>query len=125
MTDTSPAGARATPQIKLWLSSDEAEGVFGDGKWRLLAEIGREGSLSAAAASLGMSYRKAWGDVRKAERCLGLRLIAAHRGGRDGGKTDLTECGDRWVGAYARFRSEVAGAVKEAFARHVAHLLEP
>ena len=125
MMEPSPADARAKPHIKLWLSSEEAEGVFGDGKWRLLAAIGQEGSLSAAAADLGMSYRKAWGDVRKAERCLGMRLIATHRGGRDGGQTDLTECGDRWVGAYGRFRSEVAEAVKEAFAKHVAHLLEP
>lgn len=125
MTDTSPVDARATPQMKLWLSSEQAEGVFGDGKWRLLAEIGNEGSLSAAATALGMSYRKAWGDVRKAEQCLGMRLINTQRGGRDGGRTELTECGDRWVGAYAQFRAEVADAVQKAFARHVAHLLEP
>ena len=40
------------PRFKLWISTDEAQGVFGDGKWRLLAAIQREGSLKAASQSL-------------------------------------------------------------------------
>ena len=58
------------PRSKLWISSDEAEGVFGDGKWRLLEAIEKDGSLNAASRSLGISYRKAWGDLKKAESCL-------------------------------------------------------
>ena len=82
-----------TPRLKLWMSSSDAEGVFGDGKWRLLGAIEQHGSLSAAAVALDMSYRKAWGDLRKAEDCLKIALIENHRGGRTGGRTDLTDAG--------------------------------
>ncbi|MHC4096735.1 MAG: hypothetical protein ACYSU3_11845 [Planctomycetota bacterium] len=37
-------------KFKLWLSTEDAEGVFGDGKWRLLKKIDAKGSLRAASA---------------------------------------------------------------------------
>ena len=77
------------PKFKLWFSTADSEGVFGDGKWRLLKAIDDKGSLKKAAESLGISYRKAWGDLKKAESCLGTRLIEKIRGGKDGGKTIL------------------------------------
>ena len=43
---------KLTPKCKLWLSTDRAEGVFGDGKWRLLKAIHAAGSLTAAAKSM-------------------------------------------------------------------------
>jgi len=52
-------------KFKLWLSTEDAEGVFGDGKWRLLKKIDAKGSLKAASQSLHISYRKAWGDLKK------------------------------------------------------------
>lgn len=58
---------RLNARCKLWFSSKDAEGVFGDGKWRLLEAIDRTGSLSAASESLRISYRKAWGDLKKAQ----------------------------------------------------------
>ena len=36
-------------RFKLWLSTEDIEGVFGDGKWRLLRSIESEGSLAAAS----------------------------------------------------------------------------
>ena len=112
-----------TPRFKLWMSSAQAEGVFGDGKWRLLRAISREGSLKAAAQALGMSYRKAWGDLRKAEECLKTALIEKHRGGRTGGRTDLTDAGRRWLSAYSRFRSDVEKTVARAYERCIRGLL--
>lgn len=96
-----------------------AEGVFGDGKWRLLKAIDKTKSLSAAAKSLGMSYRKAWGDLQKAERCLGIRLSERTRGGMAGGSTRLTEAGRIWMEAYSWFRSRVEKAVSEAYRMHM------
>ena len=107
------------PRFKLWLSSEEVEGAFGDGKWRLLKAIDRTGSLRAATESLGISYRKAWGDLRKAEKGLGVQLIEKHRGGQGGGDTVLTEAGKQWVAAYGRFRREVEEAVARGFRRHM------
>lgn len=103
------------PRIKVWLSSEDAEGVFGDGKWRLLSAVDRLGSLKAAAEKMGMSYRKAWGDLKKAEEHLGYRLIVKQRGGAEGGRTTLTEEGRKWVSCYRDFRKRIEEVVQEAF----------
>ena len=62
-------------RFKLWLSTKDVEGVFGDGKWRLLKSIDAEGSLKAASESLRISYRKAWGDLKKAQDALDIVLV--------------------------------------------------
>jgi molybdate transport system regulatory protein len=102
------------PRFKLWLSSGDAEGAFGDGKWRLLRAIEREGSLRVAAHLLGISYRKAWGDIKKAEESLGMALVEKRHGGRDGGSTRLTSAGKEWLALYTRFRTKVEKSVKKA-----------
>lgn len=104
------------PGVKLWLSL-AGEGVFGHGKWQLLDAIYKKGSLSAAAESLGISYRKAWGDLRKAESVLGIRFLERRRGGSDGGESVLTPAGKRWLQEYARFQEEVEQDVAKAFIR--------
>lgn len=107
------------PRCKVWLSSPEDEGVFGDGKWRLLSEIERRRSIRAAAQALGMSYRKAWGDLKKAEACLKVKLIEKHRGGADGGETNLTLEGKKWLNAYNGFRADIENAVLKAYGKHM------
>ena len=122
---TAGAGAgshRLSPRFRLWLCTADDQSPFGHGKWRLLAAIEREGSLSAAAASLGLSYRKAWGDLRKAEVSLGVKLITPHRGGSTGGSTGLTDDGRLWLHAYDRFEAEVAEAVTRAYSASFATL---
>lgn len=106
-----------TPRFKLWLNSRDDEGVFGDGKCRLLEHLEAGTSLRAASAALHISYRKAWGDLQKAQRALGVALIEQHRGGRQGGRTVLTEHGRRWLRAYGRFRRAVETAVQTSFER--------
>lgn len=110
-------------RFKLWLSTKDVEGLFGDGKWRLLKAIDTEGSLTAASESLGISYRKAWGDLKKAEESLNIHLVQKYRGGRLGGRTSLTEQGRKWLKAYARFRSNIEKAVEKAYQEHIKRLL--
>ncbi|HDP34109.1 MAG TPA: LysR family transcriptional regulator [Candidatus Hydrogenedentes bacterium] len=104
------------PGVKIWLSLNK-EGVFGHGKWQLLDAIHREGSLRAAADALGISYRKAWGDLRKAERILGVRFLERRRGGAAGGESSLTPEGKKWHKEYARFHTEVETEIARAFSR--------
>ena len=106
-------------RFKLWLSTRDVEGLFGDGKWRLLKSIEAEGSLKAASEKLGISYRKAWGDLEKAEDSLGMVLVEKHRGGRLGGQTGLTEKGKKWVRAYTKFRGDVEKAAEKAYEKHI------
>lgn len=114
-----------SPRFRIWLAATDHTAPFGHGKWQLLAAIEREGSLRGAAAALGVSYRKAWGDLRQAEQMLGIKLIETHRGGRTGGDTRLTAAGEHWLRAYSRFRARVERAVARAFAADFRDLLAP
>ena len=109
-------------RFKLWLNTKDAEGVFGDGKWRLLKAIETEGSLKAASELLRISYRKAWGDLKKAEQCLNVALVEKQRGGSVGGQTQLTDQGKKWVRAYTRFRSDIEKAVEKAYKKYIKEL---
>jgi len=48
----------------------------------LLKSIEKHGSLISAAREMKISYRKAWGDLQKAETFLGFPLVEKQRGGR-------------------------------------------
>jgi molybdate transport system regulatory protein len=115
---------RLRARCKLWLNSNDVEGVFGDGKWRLLRAIDRTGSLSAASKSLRISYRKAWGDLNKAQDALNVALVEKQRGGTRGGRTVLTSEGKQWVTAYAKFRSDVEKALGKAYEKRIEGLLK-
>jgi molybdate transport system regulatory protein len=112
------------PRFKLWLSTQDTEGVFGDGKWRLLKTIEDSGSLSAASQSLRISYRKAWGDLKKAQDALNTALVDKQRGGNIGGQTTLTSDGKKWLKAYAKFRGDIEKAVGKAYEKHIEKLLK-
>ena len=80
------------PTIRLHLWLETPQGVyFGLGRALLLDKIDRYGSLQKAADSLGMSYRAAWGKIRKTEEILGIKLIAPGSCKREGYR--LTEQG--------------------------------
>jgi molybdate transport system regulatory protein len=117
------AGGREVKKLKarfkLWLSSKDIEGVFGDGKWRLLKTIDSKGSLKAASKTLGISYRKAWGDLKKAQDSLDIALVEKQRGGQFGGRTGLTTQGKKWVKAYTKFRRDIEKAVEKAYQKHI------
>lgn len=110
------------PRFKLWLNNNNIEGAFGDGKWRLLKAIEGEGSLRAASQLLQISYRKAWGDLKKTQTALGLALVQKQRGGHMGGQTVLTAEGKKWIKAYNAFRGDVEKSIDKAFDKHFAEL---
>jgi len=97
-----PKPTLTKPAFKVWLETDEGY-VFGPGVYRLLGRVREEGTIKAAAESLGMSYRFAWGLVRKAEKKIGQPLMITHKGGRDGGGgTELTEVGLDFLEDYSK-----------------------
>lgn len=95
----------------IWMTTESGENVISDDRMQLLIAIRQKGSLMAASEHMGISYRKAWGDLRATERLLGFSLIEKHRGGKDGGASLLTEEGIRLVEAYRLFRDEFQEAV--------------
>ncbi len=109
----------AEPRARLFLFSSETEGLFGDGRWRLLAAVREHGSIQEAARRLGRGYRKAWGDIKRAEEGFGQKIVRKTRGGPSGGRTELTDFGDRLVDAWAAYRAEVHSRMHEAFSEHL------
>jgi molybdate transport system regulatory protein len=84
---------RIRPRFKLWFVGENEEYVFGLGTMRLLVEIQRRGSISAAARELGMSYRYALERITIVEKRLNHSLVERTRGGKAGGGAKLTSFG--------------------------------
>ena len=90
---------------KLWLEDDEGK-AFGEGPRRLLMMVDETGSLSGAAAAIGMSYNKAWHLIRRLEQVLGFRLLVRRAGGIAGGGSELTPQAHELLARYAAFTDE-------------------
>jgi molybdate transport system regulatory protein len=74
---------------------------LGPGKIRLLEEIERGGSLSEAARTMKMSYRRAWLLLESLNGSFDRPVTVNSAGGRGGGGAALTDFGRRLV---SRFR---------------------
>jgi len=98
---------------RLWLKTIDNEGIMGEGCFSLLIEIKNSGSLKEAATKLSVSYRKAWGIIRKSENILGFKLVDKHRGGKDGGHSFLTEEGNNLIQAYIQLREDIDQSIKK------------
>jgi len=100
------------PDIKFHLryAPKGASLAIGPGKVALLEAIAQTGSISAAAKTLGMSYRRAWLLVDETNRCLVRPAVRTASGGPHGGGTSLTPTGDELVRRYRMVerRTEIA-----------------
>jgi molybdate transport system regulatory protein len=95
-------------RLRLVLAGGQA---LGPGKADLLAAIATTGSLTAAAAELGMSYRRAWLLVEELNGMFREPVVRTAKGGRGGGgQTGLTGLGAEVLRLYrlAEEKTEVA-----------------
>ena len=100
------------PRAKLWIEQD-GKLVLSDYRVRLLRLIDETGSLVEAAASMQLSYRRAWGKLKEIEANLGIKLVESAAGGAGGGGSRLTDDGRRLIEMYDRFRRESDGHVAD------------
>ena len=82
-------------KAKFWIEN-KGEVVTGGGKIALLLAVDRLGSIQRAAEEFGMSYRHAWGSIKKIEKRAGFKIVDTKLGGRDGGAR-LTPKGKAFV----------------------------
>lgn len=73
---------------------------LGPGKIDLLRAVDKTHSISAAARSLGMSYKRAWLLIEALNQGFGHPVIETATGGRGGGGATLTALGRELVAAY-------------------------
>lgn len=102
-------------RYKLWLSAVSGEGIIGESKYELLKTIEKLGSLKAASEHLGVSYRKAWGDIKESEELLGYDLTEKTRGGVGGGKSSLTSRAKNLLEAYDALHKKMDTAIDDAY----------
>jgi len=84
--------------------------AIGPGKIALLEAIDRTGSITAAAKSLEMSYRRAWLLLDEVNRSLSELAVDSAQGGERGGGTTLTPVGKRLIELYRRIESKAETA---------------
>lgn len=99
----------------------EGGGRIGPGKVRLLKAVAETGSISAAARSLGMSYRRAWSLTADLNAVLGEPLLTTAAGGAQGGGAALTELGRRVIDAYDRVEAAASQAAEPLLAELASH----
>lgn len=102
-------------RARLFLGEEIA---LGPGKVDLLEAIANTGSISAAARSMGMSYRRAWLLVDTMNRCFRTPLVFSATGGSHGGGARLTEKGFEIMQRYR----ELMAALEVAASPHVSEL---
>jgi len=98
---------------QLQLVTREDNIVINEEGFTLLTEIKKGQSIVAAAGNMGISYRKAWGLLSEIENVLGFQLVVKHRGGKAGGKTDLTAEGMELTEAYLNLKTDLEDKVHD------------
>ena len=85
---------------RVWLMAPNGESYFGKGRILLLERIAECGSISQAAKSMNMSYKKAWRLVDEMNQAAAEPLVLSEAGGRQGGGTRITPAAERVIAQY-------------------------
>lgn len=92
--------------------------ALGPGKADLLEAIDREGSLSAAAKAMGISYRRVWAMVESMNNGFKEPLVTTAHGGAKGGGATVAPFGHEVLKRYRSLQTEV----NDLTLRHFEHI---
>ncbi|MGB6309415.1 MAG: hypothetical protein WBF89_16640 [Steroidobacteraceae bacterium] len=107
-------------RVALRFRVDFANGFsVGPGKIELLRAIEKHGSLSEAARSIGLSYRRAWLLVKDLNNTFAKPITISMVGGRSGGGAYVTPLGKMLISAY----EQVDRYYREHASAHLAELV--
>src|SRR4030043_427398 len=107
-------------KTKFWIEN-RGEVVLGGGKTSLLLAIDRLGSIQRAADEFGMSYRHAWGAIKKTEQRAGYKLLDTKLGRKNGGAR-LTPEGREFIEKVDFLLKDLQAIVEERFNQKFAEL---
>jgi molybdenum ABC transporter molybdate-binding protein len=105
-------------RVRVWIER-HGEAVLGEGKAELLATIERDKSITRAAKSLRMSYRRGWSMVQSINAAAGEPLVETAAGGMKGGGARLTPRGRLALEVYEQLRQSLVGSASAALQRAV------
>lgn len=78
--------------------------AFGSGKAELLEDISRSGSISQAAKTMNMSYRRAWQLVKTMNSSFQEVLVKTQKGGAHGGGAKITDFGEKFLSQFRNMK---------------------
>lgn len=84
---------------RIWIES-EGHAFLGEGRVQLLKAIELTGSLSKAAKSLNISYKKAWQLLDSVNQSAKKQVTINSIGGKEGGGTVLTDYGKSIINVF-------------------------
>ncbi|MFS8976510.1 TOBE domain-containing protein [Cupriavidus necator] len=92
-------------QGAIWFRSGSQD-WGGKDRIALLAAIGEQGSITAAARAVGISYKAAWDAIDAMNNSAGEPLVVRAAGGKGGGGTRLTARGEQLIRTYRALEDE-------------------
>jgi len=87
-------------RFKVWLE-EKGEPIISEGKYKLLKEIERTGSILEASKRLGLTYKRAHSQIKAIESRLGTKVVERKRGRG----ASLTPAGRELVSLYENILS--------------------
>ncbi|MCL5128169.1 winged helix-turn-helix domain-containing protein [Algibacter sp. L4_22] len=84
---------------RIWIEA-ENHVLLGEGRVQLLKAIETEGSLSKAAKTLGLSYKKAWSLIDSVNKSAKKPVTINSTGGKGGGGAELTDYGKKLISVF-------------------------
>ena len=87
-------------------------GRIGPGKIALLEAIRKTGSITAAAQSMQMSYRRAWLLVDELNKLMSEPVVTTTAGGAMHGGTTLTPVGEKTIALYHSIEAHTRAAAR-------------
>lgn len=101
---------------RIWIES-ENNVLLGEGRVQLLKAIDKTGSLSKAAKSLKLSYKKAWTLLDAVNKSAKQPVTINSIGGKGGGGAQLTEYGKSLINAFDEINRNCWRFLDEELAR--------
>ena len=93
----------------------ETGGRIGPGKIALLEAIHKTGSITAAARSINMSYRRAWLLLDELNKLLNEPAVTTAVGSANGGSATLTPIGQKTIQLYHAIEMRTRAAACSEF----------
>lgn len=111
-------------EIKIYLTTESGEALFGRGPAELLENVDRLGSIRRAASLMDMSYSKAHERIRRLEKNLGKRFLERKIGGEKGGGSSLTPYARKLLKEYRVLETKIKDRAAKEFASFLKSLEE-
>jgi molybdate transport system regulatory protein len=99
---------------RIWIEKDDTP-FLGYGRIQLLKEVDKTHSMSEAARSLNMSYKKAWRLLNEINSSAKEPVLDKQIGGKHGGGTHITPYGKGLIERFEKLNEACIGFLETEF----------